>query len=87
MQTTLRLHDDIHRHAKAEAARLGVTLTQFIEDAIRAKVAGRTSIAANRQAEVDQRNQMMKALLRKTAHFRKGPKPTRDEMNERPGLR
>ena len=87
MQTTLRLQDEVHRHAKAEAARLGITLTQFIEDAIRAKVAGRTSIAAKRQAEVDQRNQMMEALLRKTAHFRKGPKPTRDEMNERPGLR
>ena len=35
MQTTLRIQDAIYREAKAEAAREGVTLTRFIENALR----------------------------------------------------
>ena len=34
MQTTLRIDDEIYRQAKAEAAREGVTLTQFIHEAL-----------------------------------------------------
>jgi hypothetical protein len=34
MQTTLRLQDRVYRAAKAEAARQGVSLTRYIEDAL-----------------------------------------------------
>lgn len=76
----------VHRQAKVEAARRGETLTQFIEDAIRARIAD-SSEKSPRAIEVEERNQLMEALLRKTAHFRMGPKPTRDEMNDRSALR
>jgi|FLYL01.1.fsa_nt_gi hypothetical protein len=32
--TTLRIDDDLYRRAKAEAAREGITLTRFIEEAL-----------------------------------------------------
>jgi len=35
MQTTLRLNDELFRQAKAQAATLGISLTQFREDAIK----------------------------------------------------
>lgn len=34
MQTTLRIDDDLYRRAKIEAAREGITLTQFIQEAL-----------------------------------------------------
>ena len=34
MQTTLRINDQLYRAAKAEAAREGITLTRFLENAI-----------------------------------------------------
>ncbi len=83
MQTSLRINDDIYRKAKAEAARLGVTLTRFIEDALRARVAQCAATNATQQAEIDERNRLMESLLQATAHFRVGAKPTREEMNER----
>ena len=39
MQTTLRLDDDLFRVVKAAAARAGVTLTAFVEDALRMRLA------------------------------------------------
>ncbi len=38
MQTTLRIDDTIYRQAKAEAAREGITLTKFIEEALRLRL-------------------------------------------------
>lgn len=38
MQTTLRINDEIYREAKAEAAREGITLTKFLESALRLKL-------------------------------------------------
>lgn len=38
MQTTLRLDDDLYREAKAEAARSGMTLTRFLEEALRLRL-------------------------------------------------
>jgi hypothetical protein len=35
MQTTLRLEDELYRQAKARAAALGISLTRFLEDAVR----------------------------------------------------
>ncbi len=82
MQTTLRIDDDTYREAKAKAARLGITLTRFIEDALCQHIAGQQA-ESRISPEVAQRNQLMEALLQRTAHFRVGPKPTREEMNER----
>lgn len=83
MQTTLRIDDTTHREAKAEAARLGVTLTHFIEEALRLRIANRRTGDAARRSEIEERNRLMEALLRRTAHFRVGRKPTRKEMHER----
>jgi hypothetical protein len=38
MQTTLRINDAIFREAKAEAAREGMTLTRFLEEALTFRV-------------------------------------------------
>jgi len=38
MQTTLRIQDDLYREAKTEAAREGVTLTWFLESALRLRL-------------------------------------------------
>ncbi len=83
MQTTLRIDDATYREAKAEAARLGLTLTRFIEEALRQRIASSRPGAAAPQRAIDERNRIMEALLRRTARFRVGRKPTRDEMNER----
>jgi hypothetical protein len=83
MQTTLRIDDATYREAKAEAARLGVTLTRYIEAALRDRIAGTRKGDAAHRAEVEERNQLMEALLRRTAHFRVGRKPTREEMSGR----
>lgn len=47
MQTTLRIQDDIYREAKAEAAREGITLTRFLESAIRMRL-GRSRAGASK---------------------------------------
>ncbi len=83
MQTTLRINDQIFRNAKAEAAQLGVTLTRYIEDALRERLERRSATDAGSSPEVAQRDQTMEALLQATAHFRVGDRPTREQMHER----
>ena len=88
MQTTLRIKDEVYREAKAAAARQGMTMTKFIEAALSEKIDasasnGREKGSSRAQREIAFRNRLMEALLRKTAHFRVGPRPTREEMNER----
>lgn len=83
MQTTLRINDHIYREAKAEAARLGITLTRFIEDALRERVAGGAEGVSNRNDEVAERDRLMESLLSATAHFRVGTRPKREESHER----
>ena len=39
MKTTLNLNDQVLRKAKNRAARDGITLTRFVEDALRARLA------------------------------------------------
>ena len=84
MQTTLRIDDRLYRAAKAEAARTGITLTRFIEEALRGRIR-RAREGASRQleAEIEERDQLMEKLLRRTARFRVGPHPKREEMNAR----
>jgi len=38
MQTTLRLDDELYSEAKAEEARLGLTLTRFLEEGLRLRL-------------------------------------------------
>lgn len=38
MQTTLRIDDKLYREAKSEAARQGVTITRFIEEALKQRL-------------------------------------------------
>jgi len=83
MQTTLRIDDATYREAKAEAARRGLTLTRFIEEALRQLVARSRNGEADGSSEARERDRLMEALLKRTAHFRVGRKPTRREMNER----
>lgn len=83
MQTTLRIDDATHREAKAEAARLGLTLTRFIEQALRQRIARSRKGEGDARSEVRERDRLMESLLKRTAHFRVGRKPTRREMNER----
>jgi hypothetical protein len=86
MQTTLRIDDTTYREAKAEAARCGVTLTTFIEEALRQKIAtsrGDNSGRPEVMAEIEERNRLMEALLERTSRFRVGQHPTRDELNAR----
>jgi hypothetical protein len=81
MQTTLRIDDEIYRAAKAQAAATGTTLTRFIEEALRKQLGPNAGTAIT--PEMRERNELMEALLKRTAHFRIGKKPTRKEMNER----
>ena len=81
MQTTLRIDDEIYRAAKSQAASQGSTLTRFSEEALRERIA--RSAATPVSAEVRERDQLMEAMLKRTAHFRIGRKPRREEMNER----
>jgi hypothetical protein len=81
MQTTLRINDEVYRDAKVQAAREGSTLTRFIEEALRERIA--KSAATPMSTEVLERDRLMEALLRRTAHFRVGHRPSRNEMNER----
>jgi hypothetical protein len=81
MQTTLRIDDEVYRDAKVQAAREGATLTRFIEEALRERIA--RSARAPVSPEVKERDRLMEGLLKRTAHFRVGRKPTREEMNER----
>ncbi len=83
MQTTLRIDDQVFRNAKAEAARLGVTLTRFIEDALRERIAKRKDRESEFNGEAAERDRLMESLLQATAHFRVGTHPTREEMNGR----
>jgi len=86
MQTTLRIDDSIYREAKAEAARSGVTLTRFIEEALRHEVARRHGEISGRpamKAEIEERSRLMEELLKRTSRFRVGPHPTREELNAR----
>lgn len=80
MQTTLRIDDGIYREAKSAAARKGMTLTRYIESALSAFNQLDPGQACQ---ETEERNQLMEALLKRTAHFRIGKRPSREERNER----
>ena len=86
MQTTLRIDDATYRKSKAEAARCGMTITRFLEEALRQKIdssRGEAHSPPDQRTEIEERHRLMEALLLRTAHFRAGKRPTREEMNDR----
>jgi hypothetical protein len=46
MQTTLRINDELYREAKSEAAREGITLTTYLESALRLRLGKARSLPA-----------------------------------------
>jgi hypothetical protein len=56
-------------------------LTEFIERALESEI--QRSANLSREKDIQERNELMEALLRRTAGFRVGRKPTRQEMNAR----
>lgn len=46
MATTLRIDDRLYREAKAAAARQGITITRFIEEALRLKLQSAAAVQA-----------------------------------------
>jgi hypothetical protein len=86
MQTTLRIDAATYRAAKAEAARQGMTMTRFIEEALRQQIAAghdEPTRDPRMRAEIEERDRLMEALLECTAHFRIGTHPTRGELSTR----
>jgi len=81
MRFELQIDDAVFREAKAEATRRGMTLTRFVEEALREHMR-RGDIEAT-QEEIDARNRLMESLLQATAHVRIGPRPSREEVEER----
>jgi hypothetical protein len=71
MQTTLRLDDQLFRQAKVEAAREGITLTQFIQEGLRMrlqrKAAQVTSKPAFRTYKAGKAFSLSDSKLKKTA--------------------
>jgi hypothetical protein len=49
VQTTLRFDETLMRRAKAEAARKGMSLTRYIEEALRERLRGGSGPAANKR--------------------------------------
>lgn len=49
MQTTLRLDDELYRQAKVRAAALGMSLTKFLEAAIRDRLAAPPAVTRRRR--------------------------------------
>lgn len=68
-----------------------MTLTRFIEEALNQQVgktkertlSQKTSPSSTVEAGIAERNRLMEALLQRTAHFRVGSKPSREEMHAR----
>lgn len=50
MQTTLRLDDQLFRQAKVEAAREGITLTQFIQEGLRMRLQRKATQVSSKSA-------------------------------------
>lgn len=76
---TIAIDDEVYRSARILAAQRGTSISALVREHLQ----NLAHHGARQQKEIKERNRLMEALLRKTAHFRVGPKPTRDEMNER----
>jgi hypothetical protein len=76
---TLSLRDEEYHAARVEAARRRTSVSALVRGFL-------VRLPANdmaTDAEVEERNRLMDALLKRTARFRVGRKATREEMHER----
>ncbi len=71
MKTTLNLNDQVLRQAKGRAARDGITLTRFVEDALR-----------ERLASVNERKKPFRMRLKSI----KGTRPPNVDISDRDAL-
>ncbi|MBE7503314.1 MAG: hypothetical protein HS113_24110 [Verrucomicrobiales bacterium] len=78
MQTTLRIDDEIYRAAKAQAVSRA-RRSPASSSRPCATAFARTAVTP----EARERDRLMEALLKRTARFRVGPRPTREETNAR----
>jgi hypothetical protein len=69
MQTTLRIDDTIYRQAKAEAAREGITLTRFIEEALRLRLDKRSAAEERQPVRADEAGVVNAALVERLQHL------------------
>lgn len=87
---TVSVGEEVYHAARVEAARRRKSLSALVRDYLsglqaedETKGGGRAGKASAHNAEIEERNRLMESLLRRAAHFRVGPKATREEMNER----
>ena len=76
---TVSVDEKIYHAARVEAALRRKSLSALVREFL----AGLESGARAADPQVERRNCAMEALLRRTAHFRVGRPPTRQEMNAR----
>jgi hypothetical protein len=76
---TLSVDDEVYHAARVEAARRQTSLSALVRNFLTGLPAG----GSKSDTEIAERNRLMEALLRRTAHFRVGNKPTREEMHAR----
>jgi hypothetical protein len=82
MQTTLRIDDGIYREAKAEAARQGITLTKFIEDALLLRLRRVDSDSAHPNLKSEVRGDSSTAALIKRLELLFEQADERDRLKE-----
>jgi hypothetical protein len=80
MDATLHIDEELFKKAQREATLNGKSVRQWVEDALSEHLTGRNGRAAVKDEE---RRRLFDALVSNSAGFRVGPRPSRDEMNER----
>ena len=76
---TVAVDEEVYHAARVEAARRRKSLSALVRDFLVHLQSG----GAGADPEIEERNRLMEKLLRSTAHFRVGRKPSREEMHAR----
>jgi hypothetical protein len=76
---TVSVDDEAYHAARVEAARRRTSVSALVRRFLSELPNG----ALRADPEVAERNRLMEALLKRTAHFRVGRKPSREEMHAR----
>jgi hypothetical protein len=76
---TVAVDEEVYHAARVEAARRRRSLSALVRDFLTQLQTG----GSGTDPEIEERNRLMESLLRRTAHFRVGRKPTREELHAR----
>ena len=76
---TVSMDDEVYHAARVEAARKRTSVSAIVREFLTELRAG----ARSADREIAERNRLMDSLLRRTAHFRVGRKPAREELHAR----